>query len=93
MRSRTSWASEVGHTTLMSGEGPLVLGQGPVRTGVTAIFPKGKKWEPVFAGTYALNGYGDMTGTHWVNEGGLLGGPVMITNTQSVGIVRDAVNA
>ncbi len=84
---------EVGHTTLMSGKGPLVLGQGPVRTGVTAIFPKGKKWEPVFAGTYALNGYGDMTGTHWVNEGGLLGGPVMITNTQSVGIVRDAVNA
>ncbi len=83
----------VGHTTLIRGEGKLVVGPGPVRTGVTAILPKGRKWEPVFAGHYALNGFGDMTGTHWVDEGGLLGGPVMITNTYSVGVVRDAVNS
>jgi L-aminopeptidase/D-esterase-like protein len=83
----------VGHTTLVSGQGKLVVGQGPVRTGVTAILPKGRKWDPVFAGHYALNGFGDMTGTHWVDEGGLLGGPVMITNTWSVGVVRDAVNS
>jgi L-aminopeptidase/D-esterase-like protein len=83
----------VGHTTLITGEGKLVVGQGPVRTGVTAILPKGRKWEPVFAGHFALNGFGDMTGTHWVDEGGLLGGPVMITNTWSVGVVRDAVNS
>ncbi len=83
----------VGHTTLITGEGKLVAGRGPVRTGVTAILPKGRKWEPVFAGHYALNGFGDMTGTHWVDEGGLLGGPVMITNTYSVGVVRDAVNS
>ncbi len=83
----------VGHATLIAGEGTLVVGRGPVRTGVTAVLPKGKKWEPVFAGHYALNGFGDMTGTHWVDEGGLLGGPVMITNTYSVGAVRDAVNS
>ena len=83
----------VGHTTLVTGQGKLVVGQGPVRTGVTAVLPKGRKWEPVFAGHYALNGFGDMTGTHWVDEGGLLGGPVMITNTWSVGVVRDAVNS
>lgn len=83
----------VGHTTLIMGEGKLVVGRGPVRTGVTAVLPKGRKWEPVFAGHYALNGFGDMTGTHWVDEGGLLGGPVMITNTYSVGVVRDAVNS
>jgi len=83
----------VGHTTLIRGEGKLVVGRGPVRTGVTAVLPKGRKWEPVFAGHYALNGFGDMTGTHWVDEGGLLGGPVMLTNTYSVGVVRDAVNS
>jgi L-aminopeptidase/D-esterase-like protein len=83
----------VGHATLIAGEGKLVVGRGPVRTGVTAVLPKGRKWEPVFAGHYALNGFGDMTGTHWVDEGGLLGGPVMITNTYSVGVVRDAVNS
>jgi D-aminopeptidase len=83
----------VGHTTLIMGEGKLVVGRGPVRTGVTAVLPKGRKWEPVFAGHYALNGFGDMTGTHWVDEGGLLGGPVMLTNTYSVGVVRDAVNS
>jgi len=83
----------VGHTTLIRGEGKLVVGRGPVRTGVTAVLPKGRKWEPVFAGHYALNGFGDMTGTQWVDEGGLLGGPVMLTNTYSVGVVRDAVNS
>ena len=84
---------EVGYTTIVSGTGPLVVGRGPVRTGVTAILPQGKVWRPVFAGHYALNGFGDMTGTHWVDEGGLLGGPVMITNTLSLGVVRDAVNS
>jgi L-aminopeptidase/D-esterase-like protein len=64
-----------------------------VRTGVTAIFPKGKKWEPVFAGWFAGNGFGEMTGTPWVVERGTLGGPVMITNTYSVGVEHDAVNA
>jgi L-aminopeptidase/D-esterase-like protein len=83
----------VGHTTLISGEGALSVGRGPVRTGVTAILPKGRTWQPVFAGHHALNGFGDMTGTHWVDEGGLLGGPVLITNTYSVGVVRDAVNS
>jgi len=82
---------EVGHTTLISGDGPLVVGQGPVRTGVTAILPRGKRYDPVFAGWYSLNGNGEMTGTTWVEESGFLGGPVMITNTHSVGIVRDAV--
>ncbi|MCP4724293.1 MAG: P1 family peptidase, partial [bacterium] len=82
---------EVGHTTLITGEGKLVVGDGPVRTGVTAILPVGKKYEPVFAGWYSLNGNGEMTGTTWVEESGFLGGPIMITNTHSVGIVRDAV--
>lgn len=82
---------EVGHTTLISGDGPLVVGEGPVRTGVTAILPRGKRYDPVFAGWYSLNGNGEMTGTTWVEESGFLGGPVMITNTHSVGIVRDAV--
>ena len=82
---------EVGHTTLIEGEGALVVGEGPVRTGVTAILPRGKRYNPVFAGWYSLNGNGEMTGTTWVEESGFLGGPVMITNTHSVGIVRDAV--
>ena len=82
---------EVGHTTLISGDGPLVVGEGPVRTGVTAILPRGKRYDPVFAGWYSLNGNGEMTGTTWVEESGFLGGPVMITNTHSVGVVRDAV--
>ncbi len=85
---------EVGHTTLISGEGKLAVGKGPVRTGVTAILPRGKgSTEPVFAGIFSLNGNGDMTGTHWVEESGYLEGPVMITNTHSVGVVRDAVIA
>ena len=82
---------EVGHVTLISGEGKLIVGKGPVRTGVTAILPRGKKWDPVFAGWYSLNGNGEMTGTTWVEESGFLEGPIMITNTHSVGVVRDAV--
>jgi L-aminopeptidase/D-esterase-like protein len=84
---------EVGHVTLIHGSGPLVVGKGPVRTGVTAVWPRGKTWEPVFAGWFAGNGFGEMTGAPWVVEGGVLGGPVMITGTYSVGIVRDAVNS
>jgi L-aminopeptidase/D-esterase-like protein len=83
----------VGHTTLLSGEGKLQIGKGPVRTGVTAILPRGKDTmsNPVFAGWWSLNGNGEMTGTTWVEESGFLEGPVMITNTHSVGVVRDAV--
>ena len=82
---------EVGHVTLISGSGDLKVGNGPVRTGVTAVLPRGKQYDPVFAGWYSLNGNGEMTGTTWVEESGFLEGPVMITNTHSVGIVRDAV--
>src|SRR3984885_4723026 len=83
---------EVGHRTLISGEGKLQVGVGPVRTGVTAIFPRGKRSvDPVYAGWYTENGNGEMTGTTWVEESGFLYGPVMITNTHSVGVVRDAV--
>jgi L-aminopeptidase/D-esterase-like protein len=82
---------KVAHQTIIKGEGALVVGEGPVRTGVTAILPRGKSSDPVFAGWYALNGNGEMTGTAWVEESGLLEGPVMITNTHSVGVVRDAV--
>ncbi len=83
----------VGHTTLISGEGKLQVGKGPVRTGVTAVLPRGKDsmMNPVFAGWWSLNGNGEMTGTTWVEESGFLEGPVMITNTHSVGVVRDAV--
>ena len=80
----------VGHVTLISGDGPLDVGSGPVRTGVTAIHPRGKTYDPVFAGWYALNGNGEMTGTTWVEESGFLEGPVVITNTHSVGVARDA---
>ncbi|MDP1857539.1 MAG: P1 family peptidase [Gemmatimonadaceae bacterium] len=75
---------EVGHVTLISRSGKLAVGKGPVRTGVTAVLPNGKQWKPVFAGWFAGNGFGEMTGAQWVVEGGLLGGPVMITNTYSV---------
>ena len=86
---------EVGHTTLISGEGKLQVGAGPIRTGVTAILPRGKQSsnDPVFAGWFSLNGNGEMTGTTWVEESGFLEGPIMITNTHSVGVVRDAVIA
>ena len=85
----------VGHTTLISGEGRLVVGQGPIRTGVTVVSPRGPEaWrEPVFAGCHRLNGNGELTGLEWVRESGLLTTPVAITNTHSVGIVRDALVA
>ena len=84
---------EVGYSTIISGDGDNILGQGPVRTGVTAIFPRGKssKFSPVFANWYSLNGNGEMTGTTWVTESGFLETPIMITNTNSVGEVRQAV--
>jgi D-aminopeptidase len=83
---------EVGHTTLVSGAGPLVVGKGPVRTGVTAVWPRGKDTpDPVFAAWFSLNGDGEMTGTTWVKDSGLLEGPVMLTSTLSVGVVHQAV--
>lgn len=83
---------EVGQKTLIRGEGDLAVGKGPVRTGVTAIFPLGKNsMERVFASWFTLNGNGEMTGTTWLEESGCLGSPVLITNTHSVGTVRDAV--
>ena len=85
---------EVGYTTIISGAGRLVVGQGPVRTGVTVIHPRGKgNSDPVFAAWFSLNGNGEMTGTTWIQEGGFLEGPVGITNTHSVGVVRDAIIA
>ena len=85
---------EVGHTTLISGQGPLQVGVGPVRTGVTAILPRGKNLtDKVFAGAFSLNGAGQFTGYNWLEESGFLDGPVMITNTHSVGVVHDAVIA
>jgi D-aminopeptidase len=82
---------EVGVTTLISGDGPLKVGSGPVRTGVTAILPRGKSSkDQVFAGWFSLNGNGEMTGTTWIEEAGFLEGPILITNTHSVGVVRDA---
>ncbi|MFT4537558.1 MAG: D-aminopeptidase [Saprospiraceae bacterium] len=84
---------EVGYSTIISGNGKNIVGKGPVRTGVTAIFPRGKskKFSPVYANWYSLNGNGEMTGTTWVTESGFLETPIMITNTNSVGVVRDAV--
>jgi len=86
---------EVGYTTLISGEGKLEVGKGPVRTGVTAILPRGQASlnDPVYAGFFSLNGNGEMTGTVWVDESGFLEGPIVITNTHSVGVARDAVIA
>jgi D-aminopeptidase len=86
---------EVGYTTLISGEGKLEVGKGPVRTGVTAILPRGHASlnDPVYAGFFSLNGNGEMTGTAWVDESGFLEGPIVITNTHSVGVARDAVIA
>src|SRR5512145_421065 len=82
----------VGHETLVSGEGKLVVGKGPVRTGVTAIFPRGRGVDrPVPAGWFSLNGNGEMTGTAWIEESGFLEGPGMLPGTHSVGTVRDAV--
>jgi L-aminopeptidase/D-esterase-like protein len=85
---------EVGATTLIHGEGALKTGEGPVRTGVTVILPRGgKNNDPVYAGWFSLNGNGEMTGTTWVEESGFLEGPVAITNTHSVGTVRDSMIA
>ena len=82
---------EVGYSTIISGSGKNIRGKGPVRTGVTAILPRGHNNNPVYANWYALNGNGEMTGTTWMTESGFLEGPIMITNTNSVGVVRDAV--
>jgi D-aminopeptidase len=84
---------EIGHTTLIHGEGNLVVGKGPVRSGVTAILPRGKTFDPVFSGWFALNGNGEMTGTTWVEESGFIEGPIVLTNTHSVGVAHDAVIA
>ncbi len=83
----------VGHTTLIGGDGPLRVGEGPVRTGVTVVIPHdGDVWtEPVFAGAHRLNGNGELTGLEWIREAGMLGGAIGITNTHSVGVVRDAI--
>src|SRR6185369_14760169 len=85
----------VGHATIIEGDGPLVVGQGPVRTGVTVVVPRGPDdWhEPVFAGCHRLNGNGELTGLEWVRESGKLTTPIAITNTHSVGVVRDALVA
>jgi len=83
---------EVGHKTLIEGKGKLIVGKGPVRTGVTMVFPRGKNsLDRVFAAWFALNGNGEMTGTTWLEESGCLGTPISITNTHSVGTVRDAI--
>jgi D-aminopeptidase len=85
----------VGHTTLVRGEGPLIVGKGPVRTGVTVVVPRdGDPWtQPVFAGSHTLNGNGELTGLEWIRETGLLAGAIAITNTHSVGVVHDALIA
>lgn len=85
---------EVGMETIIRGDGPLKQGEGPVRTGVTVVFPRGKaSSDPVFAAWFSQNGNGEMTGTTWIDEGGFMEGPVFITNTHSVGVVRDAAIA
>jgi D-aminopeptidase len=83
----------VGHSTIVRGEGPLVVGEGPVRTGVTVVCPREglARDEPVFAGSHRFNGNGEMTGLEWIREAGVLATPVAITNTHSVGVVRDAL--
>ena len=82
---------EVGYSTIITGSGKNILGKGPVRTGVTAVLPRGRNNNPVFSNWYSLNGNGEMTGTTWITESGFLETPIMITNTNSVGVVRDAV--
>ncbi len=81
----------VGHSNIVEGDGELIVGEGPIRTGVTSIFPSGKNLNDVFASYFSYNGNGEMTGTIWIEESGLLKGPICITNTHSVGIVRDAI--
>jgi len=80
----------VGHSTIIEGSGPLTIGKGPIRTGVTAILPSGKTFRPVFASWASLNGNGEMTGTKWIDESGFLEEPILLTNTHSVGKVADA---
>jgi D-aminopeptidase len=83
---------QVGHTTLVAGEGPLRVGAGPVRTGVTVVLPHAEIWRaPVYAATHRLNGNGELTGSHWIAESGTLSTPIGLTNTHSVGVVRDAL--
>jgi D-aminopeptidase len=86
---------QVGYATLVSGSGELVVGAGPVRTGVTVILPHGGRpsMEPVFAGYHRLNGFGELTGLEWLHESGMLTSPIALTNTNSVGIVRDTIIA
>jgi L-aminopeptidase/D-esterase-like protein len=84
---------EVGHATIVRGNGKLVIGKGPVRTGVTAILPRGKTFDPVFAAWSPFNGNGEMTGTAWLDESGFLETPIFLTNTFSAGTVRDAAIA
>ena len=85
---------EVGHTTIIEGQGPLIVGEGPIPPGVTAILPRGREsGDSTFAAWFSLNGNGEMTGTTWIEHSGLLEGPILITNTHSVGVVRDAVIA
>ena len=85
---------EVGYTSIIKGKGKMVVGEGPVRTGVTAVFPRGKtNHDPVFAGWFSLNGNGEMTGMAWLQESGFLHGPILITNTHSIGAVHEAVIA
>lgn len=83
---------EVGYTTLIEGEGEVVVGEGPVRTGVTAILPRGKRHRlsPIWAGQFSLNGNGEMTGCHWIDDAGYFLSPICLTNTHSVGIVHHA---
>lgn len=83
----------VGHTTIIRGDGALKVGQGPVRTGVTAILPAGRQYRPVFAASSTLNGNGEMTGTHWIGESGFLEEPILLTNTHSIGAVHEAAIA
>ena len=85
----------VGHSTIVRGEGPLAVGEGPVRTGVTVVCPREglARDEPVFAGCHRFNGNGEMTGLEWIREAGALTTPVGITNTHSVGVVRDGLIA
>ncbi|CDL86074.1 P1 family peptidase, partial [Xenorhabdus cabanillasii] len=81
---------KVGYSTIIEGNGKLEVGKGPIRTGVTAILPRGKNFNPVFSGIFSLNGNGEMTGSQWVQESGFLETPILITNTHSVGVVRDS---
>jgi L-aminopeptidase/D-esterase-like protein len=80
----------VGHHSIVRGHGKLIVGEGPVRTGVTAVLPRNRDAAPVFAAGYSLNGNGELTGMHWVEESGILSGPICITNTHSVGAVHEA---